>query len=379
MVLFIEFMNRAKLLLLFLLVGICSCNQIKEQEIIFDDNIQNSEDSIAMSSFIKVEKAIKLETSPSSMIGNIHQIIKKNGLYYINSSNSPLKVFNENGSYVRNIGNLGHARGEYASVLSMDIDENNVYVLTNRKLMIYSIDGTFLKAHDLDVNADAIHVYDDGYLFFVLEDKNVLHTYTKSLVPQKQNIPRKQALRICKYMPFYSLEDKLLFHEGHSSDVAVFNTASNTFSSAKLLDSDNCLTIEEEDELIEKGVKVHKSSKRIFDGMITTERQLLVASMYNQEILIYAKDFRTNKTRSFPIERIVNDLTFVSPQSFFASNTYSKENFITYISPILLSEAKQKAGDVVAKSPYTDLILPLVGDEDSNSNPIIIEYSVILR
>ena len=79
-------MNRTKLLLLFLLVGICSCNQIKEQEIILDDNIQNSEDSIAMSSFIKVEKAIKLEASPSCLIGNIRQIIKKNGLYYINSS-----------------------------------------------------------------------------------------------------------------------------------------------------------------------------------------------------------------------------------------------------------------------------------------------------
>lgn len=372
-------MNKAKLLLLFLLVGICSCNKVKEQEIILDDNMQNSEDSIAMSSFIKVEKTIKLENSPSSLIGNIHQIIKKNGLYYINSSNSPLKVFDENGRYVRNIGDLGHARGEYASVLSMDIDENNVYVLTSRKLMTYSINGTFLEAHDLDVNADAIHVYDDGYLFFVLEDKNVLHTYTKSLVPQKQNIPRKQALRISRYMPFCSLGDKLLFHEGHSSDVAVFNTTSNTFSSAKLLGSDNCLTIEEEDELIEKGVKVHKSSKRIFDGMITTEHQLLVASMYNQEMLIYAKDFRTNKTISFPIERIVNDLTFVSPLSFFASNTYSKENFITYISPMLFSEAKQKEGDAVAKSPCADLILPLMGDENSNSNPIIIEYSLILR
>ena len=84
------FMNKAKLLLLFLLVGICSCNKVKEQEIILDDNMQNSEDSIAMSSFIKVEKTIKLENSPSSLIGNIHQIIKKNGLYYINSSNSPL-------------------------------------------------------------------------------------------------------------------------------------------------------------------------------------------------------------------------------------------------------------------------------------------------
>lgn len=372
-------MNRTKLLLLFLLVGICSCNQIKEQEIILDDNIQNSEDSIAMSSFIKVEKAIKLEASPSCLIGNIRQIIKKNGLYYINSSNSPLKVFNENGRYVRNIGDLGNARGEYASVLNMDIDENNVYVLTNRKLMIYSINGTFLEAHDLSVNADAIHVYDDGYLFFVLEDENVLHTYTKSLVPQKQNIPRKQALRICKNMPFYSLGDKLLFHEGHSSDVAVFNTASSTFSSAKLLDSDNCLTIEQEDELIEKGVKIHKSSKRIFDGMITTERQLLVASMYNQEMSIYTKDFRTNKARSFPFEGMVNDLTFVSPQSFFASNTYSKENFITYISPISLNEAKQQEEDAVAKSPYADLILPLAGDEDSNSNPIIIEYSIVLR
>ncbi len=372
-------MNRTKLLLLFLLVGICSCNQIKEQEIILDDNIQNSEDSIAMSSFIKVEKAIKLETSPSCLIGNIRQIIKKDGLYYINSSNSPVKVFDENGRYMRNIGDLGYAKGEYASILSMDIDENNVYVLTNRKLMIYSINGTFLEAHDLRVNADAIHVYDDGYLFFVLEDKNVLHTYTKSLAPQKQNIPRKQALRICKNMPFCSLGDKLLFHEGYSSDVVVFNTASNTFSSAKLLDSDNCLTIEQEDELIEKGVKVYKSSKRIFDGMITTERQLLVASMYNQEMSIYTKDFRTNKTRSFPIEGMVNDLTFVSPQSFFASNTYSKENFITYISPILLNEAKQKEGDAVAESPYADLILPLAGDEDSNSNPIIIEYSLILK
>ena len=78
------FMNKAKLLLLFLLVGICSCNKVKEQEIILDDNMQNSEDSIAMSSFIKVEKTIKLENSPSSLIGNIHQIIKKNGLYYIN-------------------------------------------------------------------------------------------------------------------------------------------------------------------------------------------------------------------------------------------------------------------------------------------------------
>ena len=367
------------LFLVILLAGICSCNNSDKDEIIFDDSMQDTEDSIAMSSFIEMKKAIKLETSPNSIIGNIHQIIKKNGLYYINSSNSPLKVFGEDGRFVRNIGDLGHAKGEYTSVLSMDIDENNVYILTNRKLMIYSINGTFLEAHDLDVNADAVRVYDDGYLFFVLEDKHVLHTYTKSLVPQKQNIPRKQALRICKHMPFCPIGDKLLFHEGYSSDVAVYNTSSNTFSSAKLIDSDICLTIEQEDELIEKGIKVHKSSKRIFDGMISTDYQLLVASMYNQKVLIYAKDFRTNKTISFPIEGMTNDLTFVSPQSFFASNTYSKENFITYISPLLLSEAKQKEGDSIAKSPYKDLILPLMDNEDSNSNPIIIEYSVKIR
>lgn len=366
--------------LLFILISVISaCSQADMTESVFEDYTVEDSGNIQLSSLVKLEKIIPLETNSSCLVGDIQQLIKENGCYYINSSDSPVMVFDENGKFIRTIGSLGQGEGEYSAVLSIDVDKENVYILSNRELLTYSLDGQFENSNKLDINADALHVCENGNIvFFVLGNKMVLHVFDKELNPVNDFLSHNQALRLSRQTTFHVFNGEILFHEGRSTDLAIYNPKHNRFTAKKILEDTNCLSIEEEENLIAQGEKPHKSSKRIFDGLNSSTNQLFIAGIFNNEVSLFVKDNNTDKAKSFNIKSITNDLTFTRIETFFAGNTSSTENFITYISPDLLLEAKSQKADIIENSPYKDKILQLVKNLDSDSNPVIVEYSFSL-
>lgn len=366
-------------LLFILILVISACSQADITKMVFEDYTVEDTDNIKMSSFVKLEKLIPLETNSSCLIGNILQLIKKNGFYYVNSSNSPVMVFDGDGKFVRTIGGFGHGEGEYSTALSIDVDEENVYVLSNSELLTYSLDGQFEKSNKLDINADALHVCENGnIIFFVLGNKMVLHAYDKKLNPVNDFLSHSQVLRLSRQMPFHAFGGEIFFHEGHSTDLAIYNPNHDRFTAARIFDDGNCLSVEDEEDLIAQGEKPYKSSKRIFEGLNTSAHQLFIASMFDNKTSLFVKDNNTGKTKCFNMMGMTNDLTFTRVETFFAGNTGSPENFITYISPELLLEAKSQKADIIGESPYKDKILQLVENLDSDSNPVIVEYSFSL-
>jgi len=97
-------------------------------------------------------KYIPLETNDFSLLTSItdlsfSKLIFKNGYIYTQHLNSPLFVFDENGSWIRTIDRKGQGPEEYTSLSNFDVNNNKEIVVLDRrsgKILFYSWEGRFL-------------------------------------------------------------------------------------------------------------------------------------------------------------------------------------------------------------------------------------------
>ena len=84
---------------------------------------------------------VPLETNERSLISSITKILYKNETYYIfDKVQAMIFLFNDNGSYITKIHNIGSGPGEYADISDFDIDADlNIYIssIVGRKIIKY--------------------------------------------------------------------------------------------------------------------------------------------------------------------------------------------------------------------------------------------------
>jgi hypothetical protein len=132
--------------ILSILCVIISCsNQVNNcEEIVIETN--NSYFSRAFS----VQKVIKLETSPQSLINVIFKIILTDENIYLLSNNRVL-VFDLDGKFVKQFGKLGNGPNEMLKPSDFDLspDRQKIAIWDNlkREINIFNIDGTYLEKY----------------------------------------------------------------------------------------------------------------------------------------------------------------------------------------------------------------------------------------
>lgn len=92
---------------------------------------------------------VKLETNSKSFIVGIDKIeYFENKFYIFDRVGKKILAFDNNGHYICNIGNLGHAPGEYTNPMDFIIDEDNnvikVYDIGQSKILSFNYSGQFL-------------------------------------------------------------------------------------------------------------------------------------------------------------------------------------------------------------------------------------------
>ena len=84
---------------------------------------------------------VPLETNERSLISSITKILYKNETYYIfDKVQAMIFLFDDNGSYITKIHNIGSGPGEYADISDFDIDADlNIYIssIVGRKIIKY--------------------------------------------------------------------------------------------------------------------------------------------------------------------------------------------------------------------------------------------------
>lgn len=120
--------------------------------IVLDDKDMNY---VSMSDIFECEKFVFLDSSAVCQISNIKRIIPYKNQYYIldNDIHKCILIYDENGNFIRKIGNVGKGKTEYQTVEDFTIEENsgNIIVLSsNSTLYIYKADGSFVDKKKID-------------------------------------------------------------------------------------------------------------------------------------------------------------------------------------------------------------------------------------
>ena len=137
------------LLLLLLLLLSCSNSSNYSQTIdnkdlfVVDIDKAEKKDLLHLSTLFKNVKCIPLELTDNSQIGSISKVLVYNDHIYVldHSTAKSLFVFDNEGRFIRRIGNLGTGPGEYTEIndFTIDYDQGNIIITDYGKLLIYDI------------------------------------------------------------------------------------------------------------------------------------------------------------------------------------------------------------------------------------------------
>gem|GEM_PF-5057403 len=187
----INFIIMNKNILIFLLFAVyslvgVSCNQMYNEAVeyasIVDSNaiVINLEDVLdnelcIISDLAYDVKIIPLETTESSIVGDIEQLVFGNQfVYLLDRINNNVLIFDINGSFVKNIAR-GSGPGEVDRVIDIMFNkyDNHLYIYHHSGINVYSEDGTFWGYKPfLSLVTDIMPTNHGGYLAVASEMQN---------------------------------------------------------------------------------------------------------------------------------------------------------------------------------------------------------------
>jgi len=112
---------------------------------------------------------IPLETNPDCMIDKINHIELSSSYIFVNDVNRLLQ-FDKTGKFIRQIGRQGRGPEEYVNINNFCINEieNEIYILTYDKVLIFDLNGRFIRTLKLSFRPSQIILIDHNNLMYHL-------------------------------------------------------------------------------------------------------------------------------------------------------------------------------------------------------------------
>lgn len=210
---------RISYLILLLLLLVCCRSYTSEHFVSITDSTNyidlsdiSSSDTLKLSDIVDDIQVIRLETSESSLISSIRQIVFSDDKFiYVNDryQGGGVLIFDYNGRFIRRLPS-GNGPGDVHTVLSISFDKKRRQLLVNMPacVKIFSEEGQFLKA--VEINFSTLHLvpYGGGYLFSQLPsmyNSNMYYVITadSAFVPNGCLYFPKKYLGYAPYNMFY--------------------------------------------------------------------------------------------------------------------------------------------------------------------------------
>ena len=122
----------------------------------------NTKRIFSLSSVFKQVKLIPLETNENCLLGTISNVeLFDDTLYVLDEFNAKaLFVFDLKGKFIRKIGRRGKGPGEYRRPTSFSIDavKREIFILNDRKILVFNLNGTFLKQINIPAKDHSQHI-----------------------------------------------------------------------------------------------------------------------------------------------------------------------------------------------------------------------------
>jgi len=208
--------------LLFLLICCAEKPQTDSDMIVFKQDQIETIDKIPFDAdeFIDSCIFVKLETTDISLIGDITQLATFEGDFYIyDQKTKKIKVFDQAGKFLRDIGKLGQGPQEYLSISAFVINPKDrkiaIFDPAKKNVLEYSLDGSYLRSVSLPDQECAFFkktVYAGDYIYCYM---TINYVYNNAYVVLSSED--------------YAVKDRFYSYLIHPDDYMAFNWATHPF------------------------------------------------------------------------------------------------------------------------------------------------------
>jgi hypothetical protein len=132
----------------------------------------NSEDDLFnYSNYLDSVLYIPLETSENCLIGNVNDLHLANDMLFVEADFKSVFVFDLNGKLLSKVSKIGRGHGEYGKLAWFDVNPTNneisIYDVTSHRILVYSVDGDFIRQFTLEhIPRDFCVLPNGNYLFY---------------------------------------------------------------------------------------------------------------------------------------------------------------------------------------------------------------------
>lgn len=242
---------RSSTFIFWVLIVLSSCSQnIKNEEDVVTLDLKELTESkkFTLTDVFSDISVIPLENVKANMFNVIK--MQKVGNYFfcisLNNTESKLLLFGEDGSFIRQIGERGHSKSEYLTIIdfAVDLEKKEVLILElNDKVKVYGFDGMF----HYEITPEASFVSKifscpEGYYLLtehyhpLSEDEYLIYCYDKDFNLKKKLLPFHEESRNMVYMSminnvFYdSTNGKLMYFDEPLCQVYSISKESDDYS-----------------------------------------------------------------------------------------------------------------------------------------------------
>ena len=137
-----------KIIILIINFSFFNCQQVNDGRIIHPERFIKSE--VFLSEIAKDIEYVPL--SNDQKISVIHNINFTPNSLFLSTYPASILAYDHKGNYLHSIGKAGRGPGEFSHSFLFSIDQNNeqVYVLDNKNILVYNVEGNFQKAISLE-------------------------------------------------------------------------------------------------------------------------------------------------------------------------------------------------------------------------------------
>lgn len=377
------------LLTLFLL---CGCNVQKEYYV--DSRTLNidtivSDEKAWLSSIYESVKVIPIDNSEVTLSDIVKMQVSDNFIYVLDKTQQ-LYMFNNDGRFLRKIGNKGGGLGEYTEIADFTIDHerNYIYALEFRAQAIYTYDlltGKFVESVRLN-NEDYLsrHIqYSNRCIFTDLYSKK---QENKKYLLRKIDLSNRNAEhffldseewilgwnQFSGTSPFYPSDHSGFYFIPLFSNV-VFEVGKEQISPAFSIKSKNLMNRKTVQQIGQKGFQELISANKIYEMNCCIIRSGLFHIRYMQGNVVYTLLSNQNRTGIRKVNLLLNDLLFNKENEIILQQRWGSSDFKgdyyflnSYEIPMLMHYAKEG---------YLSPSCCELSDLSEDTNPIILYYS----
>lgn len=168
---------RIQLLIVFMMM-LAACEKPEVSGLLTLEVPKYVEKGLALSDISESVIKISLENHEDALITSIKEVVTIDSHFVVITYDSRILIFDKDGTFVKALGNKGDGPGEYrfVSAFAKDEDSRKFYVISSKKILVYSFDFQLVDEFTLDyyisnLSVQNNNIYVVSYAYEIPEDE----------------------------------------------------------------------------------------------------------------------------------------------------------------------------------------------------------------